>query len=309
MKIQKAVRKKVKFLGCLYGYSGSGKTYSALRLAKGLGKKIGLIDTENERALLYGDEFDFEHIALVPPFSPERIYEAVELCVENNCDVIIIDSISHEWMGLGGCIDIAENATTSKGTPRKGLDKWNKPIMRHRKLINKLLQVKKHIIFCARAKKCYEQDKYGNVSEKGTFLVQHKEFNHEMILTFYMDNKLPFIKKCPKKLLDNLKIKEKEVLTEKHGETIAKWLDGGVDIDDLNIDDLKEDMLGVAKNQGTKQLESWFLNKSKKERDLLKEHDKLKPFFKEFKQKAIEFDNKGSKTSGLEQANEELKNE
>lgn len=305
MKIEKAIRKKAKFLGCLYGFSGSGKTYSALRLSKGLGKKIGLIDTENKRASYYSDDFDFDVINLEPPFSPERYIEAIDDFEKSDCDVIIIDSISHEWDGIGGCIEIAEEKTKN-GYVKTGLMKWAKPKMRHKKLMNKILQCKKHIIICARAKEIMEQAKVNGKTEilnKGFKILQEKSFGYEMFITLYMNNKHPILEKCPKGLLPSLDIKDNEYLSEKHGEAIAKWLDGGIDVSDINIDDLKFDMFNIAKKHGTKQLRGWFTNKCKKERDL------LLPFCEEAKQKALEFDNRGSKTGALEDLNNKVENE
>ncbi|SSS60281.1 hypothetical protein [Acinetobacter baumannii] len=68
----KAERKKAKLKLNLNGASGSGKTYSALVLASSLGKKIAVIDTENESASLYANEFNFDTLPLKPPYSPER---------------------------------------------------------------------------------------------------------------------------------------------------------------------------------------------------------------------------------------------
>jgi ATP-dependent protease Clp ATPase subunit len=60
MSFKKAERKQVKIKLAVLGPSGSGKTYSALRLAKGLGKKIAVLDSENGSASLYSDKFEFD---------------------------------------------------------------------------------------------------------------------------------------------------------------------------------------------------------------------------------------------------------
>jgi len=69
-----AIRENVSLLIALAGASGSGKTYSALRLAKGLAPtgKIAFIDTEARRGLHYADQFDFMHADMRPPFRPEN---------------------------------------------------------------------------------------------------------------------------------------------------------------------------------------------------------------------------------------------
>ena len=109
-KIQKAVKEQLKLLIALAGPSGSGKTYSALRIAQGLanGGKILVVDTEAKRSLQYANKFQFDHIDFAPPFSPERFTDVIEQGEKEGYDVIVIDSISHEWSGQGGILDMAE---------------------------------------------------------------------------------------------------------------------------------------------------------------------------------------------------------
>ncbi|EOB1338453.1 AAA family ATPase, partial [Acinetobacter baumannii] len=95
----KAERKKAKLKLNLNGASGSGKTYSALVLASSLGKKIAVIDTENESASLYANEFNFDTLPLKPPYSPERFAGAIHAAYNMGYEVLIIDSASHEWIG------------------------------------------------------------------------------------------------------------------------------------------------------------------------------------------------------------------
>ncbi|WP_311807610.1 AAA family ATPase, partial [Acinetobacter baumannii] len=88
----KAERKKAKLKLNLNGASGSGKTYSALVLASSLGKKIAVIDTENESASLYANEFNFDTLPLKPPYSPERFAGAIHAAHNMGYEVLIIDS-------------------------------------------------------------------------------------------------------------------------------------------------------------------------------------------------------------------------
>jgi len=100
MNLQKASRKKAKIKLCLQGPSGSGKTYSALLLAYGLCNdwaKICVIDTENHSADLYSQLGEYNTISLTGPYTPERYMQAIEVCVKAGIEVIIIDSLSHEW--------------------------------------------------------------------------------------------------------------------------------------------------------------------------------------------------------------------
>lgn len=258
MEIKKAVRKAIPFIGCFYGKSGGGKTYSAIKLASGLvdGGKVCLIDTENGRASHYADDFDNLYILdLEPPFTPARYIEAIKAAERAGYKAIIIDSISHEWDGIGGCLEMAEG--------KQGLLAWAKPKAEHRKLMNMLLQSKAHVIFCARAKEEMEQVKINGKAEivnKGIIPIQEKNFPFEMLVTFRMAEKgKVIIEKCIKSLESSLQIKEGEFVSEKHGKMIADWIDKGEPID-LDVKRLKGDAVNIATSEGEAALKSWFAN-------------------------------------------------
>ncbi|HEY4287290.1 MAG TPA: AAA family ATPase, partial [Puia sp.] len=104
------------------GPSGTGKTYSALLVARGMVKtasKVGLLDTENKRGSLYAEILDGPFMIgdLYPPFSPRRYAEAIKEFQDAGVEVLVIDSVTHEWEGEGGCDDIA-NAKIGK------MDNW-----------------------------------------------------------------------------------------------------------------------------------------------------------------------------------------
>lgn len=270
MEIKKAKRKETPVLINLYGLSGSGKTYSALRLAKGMlqgGGRIGLIDTENGRASHYANDFDFDVIDLNPPFTPERFLEAVKTFENAGYKIVIIDSFSHEWEGSGGCVDIAEN----KGS--KGLAKWSDAKHRHKKMMNQLLYSKCHIIFCTRAKELLEQ--VGReIINKGFFPIQEKNFPFEMLVTFYMKDQRPEVKKCPNDLKSLFQV-DNDYLTETHGKAILQWSKQGEAIDEL--EKLKKTGANAASDFGLDGLSDWWITLNKKQQSQLKEFkDKLK---------------------------------
>lgn len=106
--IQKAVRGNVGLFIGLAGGTGSGKTYSAMRIAKGIvgeGKRFGFVDTENKRASHYADEFDFDVINFEAPYSSERYEKAVYQLFHKGYGAIVVDSASHEHDGYGGYLD------------------------------------------------------------------------------------------------------------------------------------------------------------------------------------------------------------
>ena len=138
----------------IFGESGTGKTMSALLLARGfVGPKgrIVMIDTESGRGALYADVIPggYSHGVLGEPFTSDRYIEAIREA-EKNADLIIIDSASHEWEGIGGVLDQA--AAIEERTGKAGLHCWNKPKAAHTKFMLKLLGLRKPVIVCLRAK-------------------------------------------------------------------------------------------------------------------------------------------------------------
>jgi hypothetical protein len=263
--IKKATRKAIPAIICLYGKSGGGKTYSALKLAQGLiGKdRICLIDTENGRASHYADEFDFDVIDLEPPFSPARYIQAIKTAQDNGYKAIVIDSISHEWEGIGGCLEMAEGKT--------GLLAWVKPKEQHRKMMNMLLQAKSHIIFCARAKDNLEQVKINGkveVVNHGLMPIQEKNFPFEMLITLRMQDKgKVVIEKCIKGLEESLKIDG--YINENHGKIIADWINKGEKIN-LEAKQLMADARLEAM-KGETNLKNWFETLDKKQKLIAKD--------------------------------------
>lgn len=137
MKFEKAMRKKAKLRLALTGPSGSGKTYSALLIAKGIGGKIAVVDTEKGSASLYSDIADFDVLELEPPFSPERFIEAINAAEQAGYDSIVIDSITHEWGGVGGCLELVDTIAKTKFRGNSW-SAWSEINPRHRLFLSTL---------------------------------------------------------------------------------------------------------------------------------------------------------------------------
>ena len=151
MELKKASRKQIKLKVAMAGTSGSGKTMSALLVAYGITgdwSKIAVIDTENRSSELYvgssaGDVTigEFLTIQLQAPYTPERYIEAITTCEKcNDVDVIIIDSVSHEWEGKGGILSISESMTGNS------FANWAKITPRHNAFVDSMINCKKHLI-------------------------------------------------------------------------------------------------------------------------------------------------------------------
>jgi hypothetical protein len=157
MQLRKATRQKAKIRLGLSAVSGGGKTFSAILIAKGLAKgdlsKVAIIDTENGSADLYAHLGPYNVITLLPPYSPERYVEAIKSCEAAGIEVIIIDSITHEWSGKGGILEIGDGMTGNSFT------KWAVLTPRHNAFISSILTSTSHIITTVRRKQDYEMTK------------------------------------------------------------------------------------------------------------------------------------------------------
>lgn len=148
---KKAERKNAKLRLAIAGPTGSGKTYTALVLAKGIGGRIAVADTENSSAELYEDLVEFEHANIQPPYTPEKFIEVIKAAENANFDTLILDSITHEWSGVGGCLEIVDQlaSTSFKGN---SWGAWSQVTPRHRKFIDAMLRSSINIIVTMRSK-------------------------------------------------------------------------------------------------------------------------------------------------------------
>lgn len=146
-----AVRENVPLLIGLAGGTGSGKTFSAMTLAKGIAgsKRFAVIDTENGRAKHYADMFHFDVGDLDAPFRPSSYADAIQAADAAGYPVVVVDSMSHEWYGDGGCLDWHDDLMG--GNQTKNLSAWIEPKKDHKRMVSRLLQMKAHVILCFRA--------------------------------------------------------------------------------------------------------------------------------------------------------------
>jgi hypothetical protein len=152
VQIRKARRSATKLRLLLTGPSGSGKTFGGLLVAKGLGcQRTIVIDTEQGSSDLYDRLHDFDVIDLVPPFTPEAYIEAIDAAEAAGADCIVIDSISHEWNGKGGCLELVDEIARAK-FKGNSWSAWSELTPRHRAFIDRMLRSSAHIIATGRSK-------------------------------------------------------------------------------------------------------------------------------------------------------------
>ncbi len=225
MELKKATRKQSKIRIGISGASGFGKTYSALLLASGMTTwdKIAVIDTENDSASLYSDLGEFQSINLKAPYSPERYIEAISICEKAGMEVIIIDSISHEWEGKGGCLEILE---ALGGQFRD----WAKVTPRHASFISAIINSSCHVITTVRRKQDYDlvKNDKGKLEpvKVGLKEVTREGFEYELTANLELIND----KHLAKSSKDRTKLftgKPEFIITQNTGKQLLDWCNEG----------------------------------------------------------------------------------
>jgi len=241
-----AKREAVSLLIGLAGGTGSGKTFSAFRLAKGIcgDKPFAVIDTEAGRAKHYADQFTFDHGDLKPPFRPDAYAEAILAADKAGYPVVVVDSVSHVWAGDGGVLDWQEDELDRmagddwKKREACMMAAWVKPKMAHKAMVNKLLQVRAHVILCFRAEpkvemtrdekgKMQVMEKKGLTGLDGWFPVCEKRLPFELTTSFLLLATEPGIPH-PIKLQEQHKgmFPSGKLIDESCGQRLAQWARG-----------------------------------------------------------------------------------
>lgn len=223
MAFVKAKREQVWLKVLLTGASGSGKSYSALRLATAIAKEcdsdVAYIGTEGSRDKYYADKFNYDLLQLEAPYETEKYIKAIDEAINAGFKVLIIDSISHEWQWL--------NDTHDK-MPGNSFTNWGKLKPRHKAFMEKILHSPIHIICCARGKQEWSlEDKSGKQVPKkvGLGAEQDKQISYEFTAALLLDQE-SHIASTDK---DNTGIFDGrfEVLTENHGKALYEWANTG----------------------------------------------------------------------------------
>lgn len=248
MELKIAQRHQVKLRLGLSGASGFGKTFSALLLAHGITNdwsKIAIIDTENNSANLYAHLGDFNVLSLDGPYSPERYINAIKTCENASVEVIIIDSITHEWQGKGGCLQIHEQLGGK-------FQDWAKVSPRHQSFIDAILQSKCHIITTVRSKIDYSLDSDQNgrtkVVKHGTKEITREGFEYELTVNFELIND-KHLAKASKDRTGLFMDRPEFVINQATGKKLMQWCSLG-----LSLEDVKEEIASCDTIEGLREL-------------------------------------------------------
>ncbi len=234
VEIVRAQRQRAKLRVGIFGPSGSGKSMSALRMAHGLvddWAKVCVIDTENNSAHLYSHLGAYSVINLTAPYTPEKYIEAIRAAEKAGFEAIIVDSITHEWAGEGGILEIADSLGKDS---KSSFTVWAKLTPRHNRFIEAILQSTAHMVCCGRSKQDYalnQTEKHGklvNVPEKiGLKAITREGFDYEMTVSF--DLAISHYALCTKDRTGLFQDKPEHVVTEDTGKQLRAWNDSGAE--------------------------------------------------------------------------------
>lgn len=219
----KATKEKAKLRCAIFGPSGAGKTFTALRVASGIGGKIAVIDTERGSASKYADRFNFDALDL--PAKDIDTYVAGIAAAAGQYDVLIIDSLTHAWQELLAEIDKLAKAKYRGNT----WSAWSEGTPMHRKLVDALLDFPGHIIATMRSKTEWTTEQGNNGKSKpvrvGLAPEQGKgiEYEFDLLVELNVDHVANVIKDRTGKFQDQLL----EMPGEDFGKQLVEWLSDG----------------------------------------------------------------------------------
>ncbi len=232
----RASKKAAKGRIALDGPSGSGKTYTALTIAETLGDSIGVIDTEHKSASKYAwngpretcppGSFVFDALNL-DSYSPQILVDALGAAAAAGYEVVLVDSLSHFWMGTDGMLEQVDKAAKREGG--HGMSGWKAMRPVERQMVEALLAYPGHVICTLRVKTDWVEGENARgkrqMMKVGTKAEQREGLEYEFDLVASMDlsNELTVVKsRCPA-LSGEIVAKP----GRQFAETFKTWLDDG----------------------------------------------------------------------------------
>lgn len=230
--IKKATKSQARLRMAIAGPSGAGKTYTSLALMSVLADKICVLDTERGSASKYADRFNFDVIEM-ETFSPQAFTEAIQYLDDQGYTGIIIDSLSHAWMGKDGALEQVDQEAKRQQSGNS-FTAWKDVTKRQNAMIDAILRSKAHVICTMRSKTEYameENERGKKVPVKiGLAPVQRADIEFEFDVVGEMRQDQTFVvTKSRVPALTNLVEKEPGV---KLGERLKAWLSDGAPVAD-----------------------------------------------------------------------------
>lgn len=285
IQFRKATKKQSRLRLSIMGSSGAGKTYTSLNIAKHLGGKIAVIDTERGSASKYSDIFEFDVIEL-ENFHPDRYIEAIEAAEAAGYDVLIVDSITHEWNSKDGILELHEAAIRKQKT-KNSFTAWADVTPLHTRFIEAIVRCRCHIITTMRSKVDYVQEDnergQKTVRKVGMAPIQREgmDYEHDVVLDLDIDH-VAVISKTRCSALDGKTYKKpgREI-----AEILVSWLSDGVEpapepkapaVDPAAVSSLSFGSYEQARQEIIDDLKKLFLGQGKTEAEWNAYEPKLK---------------------------------
>ncbi|ATN88672.1 ATP-binding protein [Mycobacterium phage Royals2015] len=181
----------------LSGPSGSGKTYTALALGTALADKVAVIDTERGSASKYVGLNGWQFDTVQPDsFSPLSLVELLGLAAGGEYGCVIVDSLSHYWMGVDGMLEQADRHAV-RGNTFAG---WKEVRPDERRMIDALVSYPGHIIVTMRSKTEYviEENERGKKTPRKVGMKPEQrdgiEYEFDVVGDLDHDNTLTVVK-------------------------------------------------------------------------------------------------------------------
>lgn len=244
---QKAKRENLWVKELSIGSSGGGKTYGNLRMATGMAQamseelgeevRVALIETEARRSTYYSDEFDFDILELKAPFTPESYIDAIDEAIDAGYKVLVIDSLTHEWAGKGGLLEVHSKM------PGNSYTNWSKITPRHDAFMDKILDSPIHIFATVRGKDKYVLEEVNGKQTPRKLNIgyqQRDDIEFLFTVSLNIEQGTHFFST----LKDNTHLFEdrNDVLTEKDGKALYLWANSGdIKAKKQELDALKEE--------------------------------------------------------------------
>lgn len=187
----------------IYGSAGSGKTYTAAKMAIGLHqyakltKPVGFFDTEPAAGYVL-PLFEEAGIELLVYDQSRALADLMQFMdeAEQTCSIVIIDSITHVWREAQSAYlkKINDGRARQRKAPiiRLEFQHWMPIKAAWAQFSDRFLSSKLHVIVCGRAGTIYEYQERDDGSNKkelistGTRMATEKELGHEPSLLIEM---------------------------------------------------------------------------------------------------------------------------
>jgi len=221
---KRATKAAAKLRAAVFGPSGAGKTYTTLGVAKGLGGRVAVIDTERGSASKYSDRFEFDVLELDDQ-SIDGYVAAIRLAGQEGYAVLVIDSLSHAWQTL-----LEEVEKLAKAKYRGNTwSAWSEGTPMQRKLVGAILDFPGHVLATMRSKTEWTTvDNNGKKTPQRVGLAPEQgkgvEYEFDLLVEISTEHIANVIKDRTGKFQDKLLDKP----GEEFGKQLAAWLAEGV---------------------------------------------------------------------------------